>query len=110
VPPTTVSEAIALLLRDNNSTDSKYLRVQIFTGFMYIGSALCLWLVRGWKVGDLARAKEEAVAAVDTRHTGDSAAGNVPSADPAFPVRTTSNLNPWTPSTLLRGMVALKRV
>ncbi|KAF7160941.1 hypothetical protein CNMCM5623_006503 [Aspergillus felis] len=125
VPPTTVSEAIALLLRDNNSTDSKYLRVQIFTGFMYIGSALCLWLVRGWKVGDLARAKEEAIAVVDIRQAGDGAAGNVPSAepardaetekpgravDPAFSVRKTSNLDPWTPATLLRGMVALKRV
>lgn len=92
---------------------------------MYIGSALCLWLVRGWKVGDLARAKEEAVAAVDTRQAGDCAAGSAPSAgvaedaetekqgqtvDPAFSMHTASNRNPWTPATLLRGMVALKRV
>jgi MFS family permease len=119
VPPTTVSEAIALLLRDSTSSDSMYLRVQIFTGFMYIGGAMCLWLVRGWKVGDLARAKEEAVA-VDSQTTGDSAAAEPgkdgetekhgQTVDPAFSLRETSNLSPWTPLTLLRGMVALKRV
>jgi hypothetical protein len=25
----------------------------VFTGFMYIGAAMCLWLVRAWKIGEL---------------------------------------------------------
>ena len=28
-----------------------YLGTQLFTGFMYIAGALCLLLLRGWKIG-----------------------------------------------------------
>jgi MFS family permease len=56
VPPCTVSEAIALELRSRiTGGGTSYLRVQIFTGFMYVGASLCLWVVRGWKVGELER-------------------------------------------------------
>jgi MFS family permease len=41
-PPTTVAEAIALQLRGSSTESKSYLRVQLFVGFMYIGSALCL--------------------------------------------------------------------
>ena len=41
-PPTTVAEAIALQLRDASKESKPYLRVQLFVGFMYIGSAICL--------------------------------------------------------------------
>lgn len=41
-PPTTVAEAIALQLRDPSTSSKPYLRVQLFTGFMYLGSAICL--------------------------------------------------------------------
>ncbi len=52
VPPTTTAEAIALELR--RKTDSWiYLPPQIFTAFMYVAAALCLWVVRGWKVGEM---------------------------------------------------------
>jgi hypothetical protein len=27
----------------------------LFTGFMYIGAAACLWFVRAWKIGDVER-------------------------------------------------------
>lgn len=41
-PPTTVAEAIALQLRDSSRESKPYLRVQLFVGFMYLGSAICL--------------------------------------------------------------------
>lgn len=53
VPPTTTAEAIALELRRKNVDSWIYLPPQIFTAFMYIGAAICLWIVRGWKVGQL---------------------------------------------------------
>lgn len=31
----------------------KYLNAQIFTGFMYVGAALCMWFLRAWKIGQL---------------------------------------------------------
>ncbi|KAL9109336.1 MAG: hypothetical protein Q9227_005966 [Pyrenula ochraceoflavens] len=61
VPTTTVAEPIALELRREGSSNV-YIDVQIFTAFMYFGAALCLWLVRAWKVGEieeLARLKLE---------------------------------------------------
>jgi hypothetical protein len=30
-----------------------YLHAQIFTGFMYIGAALCIWFLRAWKIAEL---------------------------------------------------------
>ena len=30
-----------------------YLNAQIFTGFMYIGAALCMWFLRAWKIREL---------------------------------------------------------
>lgn len=52
VPPTTVAEPIALELRRQGSKDV-YLEAQIFVAMMYMGGALCLLVVRGWKVGQL---------------------------------------------------------
>lgn len=124
VPPTTVSEAIALFLRDKDSKDSGYLRVQILTGFMYIGGALCLWVVRGWKVGDLARAEEKSnSAALDeatlpgkrrpgdcqgddgVEHKENSEENSGQEAVPELP-----QAQFWSPFGLLRRMVALRRV
>lgn len=31
----------------------KYLNAQVFTGFMYVGAALCMWFLRAWKIGQL---------------------------------------------------------
>lgn len=52
VAPTTVSEAIALKLRTDSGTN-QYLHAQLFTGFMFLGAAVCIWVVRGWKVGEV---------------------------------------------------------
>jgi MFS family permease len=53
VPPTTVAEAIALELRDQGQRHWVYLPPQLFTAFMYVAGALCLWVLRGWKIGQL---------------------------------------------------------
>ena len=48
-PP--VSEPIALQLRQ--STGDIYLHAQIYCGFMYIGAAGCMLLLRAWKIGQI---------------------------------------------------------
>ena len=73
VIPTTFAEAIALALR--RKTGSVYLNAQAFTASMYMGAALCMWLLRGWKIGELQRraqseSKEEGKeASTGTAHT-----------------------------------------
>jgi MFS family permease len=52
VPPTTVAEPIALELRKPHG-NYIFLNAQIFTAAMYVGGALSLWIVRGWKVGEM---------------------------------------------------------
>ncbi|KAF2002898.1 MFS general substrate transporter [Amniculicola lignicola CBS 123094] len=69
VVPTTFSEAIALEIVSFNG--GTYTGAILFTGFMYIGAAGCLWLVRAWKLGDL-----EAQAAVAEKEEGVLPAGN----------------------------------
>ncbi|KAK3725155.1 hypothetical protein LTR37_000666 [Vermiconidia calcicola] len=57
--PVTFSEPIALEIVSGTGS---YLGTQLFTGFMYITGALCLLLLRGWKIGELeelAKMKEE---------------------------------------------------
>lgn len=51
VLPTTFSEPIGLELRTTGG--DKYLHAQIFTGFMYIGAAICMWFLRAWKINEL---------------------------------------------------------
>jgi MFS family permease len=53
VPATTFAEPIALELRHQHAHSWIYLPPQIFTGVMYVASGLSLWVVRGWKVGQL---------------------------------------------------------
>lgn len=46
-----VSEPIGLeIVAFNNGS---YTGAILFTGFMYIGAAVSLWMVRAWKIGDL---------------------------------------------------------
>jgi hypothetical protein len=49
VLPTTFSEPIALEIAQNTG---KYIGAQLFTGFMYIAAAICVWLLKAWKIGD----------------------------------------------------------
>lgn len=54
--PGTFSEPIGLELRTAASTGRQYLHAQIFTGFMYIAAALCMWFLRAWKIAEIERA------------------------------------------------------
>ena len=56
--PIIVSEPIGLEIVAFNG--GSYTGAILFTGFMYIGAAVFLWLVRAWKIGDL---EEKAAAA-----------------------------------------------
>ncbi|KAL4989082.1 major facilitator superfamily domain-containing protein [Aspergillus falconensis] len=112
VAPTTVAEPIALLLRDNDSPSHVYLHVQLFTGLMYIAAAVCLWVVRGWKVGDNLRVKEEksATAVVtDKKHEGvvlqQSNGGSGVSRS-----QLSTKTAIWYPHTLIRWMISAKKV
>ncbi|KAL4787247.1 major facilitator superfamily domain-containing protein [Aspergillus varians] len=119
VAPTTVAEPIALVLRDNDSNNHIYLHVQIFTGVMYMAAGVCLWIVRGWKVGDDIRAKQEKSSATavytDKKSEGvvlQQQAGG--SGDKNNGVScsqlSTKSAAIWYPHTLLRRMVAAKKV
>jgi hypothetical protein len=46
--------------------NGNYTGAIIFTGFMYTGAAVSLWLVRTWKIGEL-----EKQAAIDGEGKGD---------------------------------------
>ncbi|KAK2773952.1 hypothetical protein FQN53_003888 [Emmonsiellopsis sp. PD_33] len=52
VPPTTISEPIAVLIKDDSKKNRAYTYAQVFAGLTYIIGGLCLWALRGWKVGD----------------------------------------------------------
>jgi hypothetical protein len=55
VLPCTFSEPIGLKLRATSG--DIYLHAQLFTGFMYIGAAVCMWFLRAWKIAELERLK-----------------------------------------------------
>lgn len=46
-----VSEPVALELRQKSG--NIYLHAQIYTGFMYLAAAMCMWGLRVWKIGQI---------------------------------------------------------
>jgi predicted MFS family arabinose efflux permease len=58
VLPLTFSEPIALEITSHTGS---YLGTQLFTGSMYVAGAICLWILKAWKVGDLERTSESEV-------------------------------------------------
>jgi hypothetical protein len=62
VLPSLLAEPIALELRRRNTKSFIYLHAQIFAALSYVAAGMCLWIVRGWKVGEMeahARRAEE---------------------------------------------------
>jgi MFS family permease len=53
VVPSLVAEPIALELRRGNTRSFIYLYAQVFVALSYVAAGLCLWIVRGWKVGEI---------------------------------------------------------
>lgn len=63
VLPCTFSEPIALEIVAFDS--GNYIGAQIFTGFMYIGAALCVLVLRGWKIAEIDTVEAETGENVD---------------------------------------------
>ena len=95
VIPTTFSEPIALELRQTKG--DIYLHAQIFTGFMYVAAALCMWLLRAWKIGQL-----QEIAACENKSP--ESIGALQEVEPG------EILDPGTKSTLIARMFAWKKV
>lgn len=57
VPPVTCAEPIALELRRIGAASFVYIDAQIFCALSYIAAGVCLWVVRGWKIGQLEEAE-----------------------------------------------------
>ena len=111
VAPCTVSEAIALELRRTTSNGgTSYLHVQIFTGFMYIAASLCLWVVRGWKVGELERAEAKEQSAMRDNALVAGEKGRPPATTPTSLPASGSETTIWAPVSMARRMVTLKKV
>ncbi|KAJ5961928.1 hypothetical protein N7501_006869 [Penicillium viridicatum] len=114
VAPCTVSEAIALQLRSHDiGGGTSYLRVQLFTGFMYFGASLCLWVVRGWKVGELERVQGRGDSVQPGPLTGTHGENNKqdhPTAISPALEATGTNAPLWAPVSLVRRMITLKKV
>ncbi|KAJ6084028.1 hypothetical protein N7486_010828 [Penicillium sp. IBT 16267x] len=115
VAPCTVSEVIALELRRPNADGgTSYLHVQMFTGFMYIAASFCLWLVRGWKVGELERAEQrrESVAQQGplTGNHGLSEKQGRPATISSASKAGVLEAQLWAPFSMARRMITLKRV
>jgi predicted MFS family arabinose efflux permease len=70
VLPCTFAEPIALELR--TTSVNIYRHAQLFTGFMYIGAAICMWFLRVWKINDIekkAQAKEKREQEIQANNT-----------------------------------------
>jgi hypothetical protein len=48
--PLTFAEPIALAITQHTG---QYLGAQLFTGFMYLAAAICVWTLKVWKIGEL---------------------------------------------------------
>ena len=95
-----VSEPIALELRQQ--TSNIYLHAQIYTGFMYVAAALCMWLLRAWKIGEI-----EEIAAVEEKPPGDIDALH---AEPTQLRRTASRKSGFKRSSILKRLFVWKKV
>ena len=122
VPPTTVAEPIALLLKDDSRSEWVYLYAQIFTALVYIVGALCLWLIRGWKVGENERiAREKAIAmaemprsvlGVEDRNAAVDMGGEAPTSEQVSPEAPPvgPEISPWSMKHLVRRMLVPVKV
>ncbi|KAK5946531.1 hypothetical protein PMZ80_000674 [Knufia obscura] len=53
VPPVTCAEAIALEIRRFEAVDFVYVNAQVFCAVSYIAGGLVMWVLRGWKIGEV---------------------------------------------------------
>jgi len=53
VPPVTCAEAIALEIRRIGAPRFVYVNAQVFCAVSYIAGGLVMWVLRGWKIGEM---------------------------------------------------------
>jgi hypothetical protein len=74
---------------------------------------LCLWVVRGWKVGELERAEKRDTQTRETpltENNGRSEKQDRPATVSSASTTGVQDIQLWTPVSLARRMVAFKRV
>jgi len=57
VPPVTCAEAIALEIRREGAMEFVYINAQVFCAVSYIAGGLVMWVLRGWKIGEMEEMK-----------------------------------------------------
>ena len=102
VPPTTFAEPIALKLR-RPGTSLAYIDTQIFTALMYVGGALCLWILKGWKVGELEEMETRLTRKVDPEKSAGADGNQVVL---PYPIARKG----WLPKDLIRRMCKVRKV
>lgn len=79
-----------------------YLHAQIFTGFMYVVSAISMWFLRAWKIGEIEQfAAEQGIAPEEVNAISSELQGETPA--PAYMRRTAK-------SSIVKRLFAWKRV
>lgn len=112
VSPTTFAEAIALELRKPGK-DRVYLDVQLFTVFMFFGATLCIWLIRGWKVGEMEerqRTKENVALGTGSISPGVESGKDAENIDKVELEAAAIRQKGWISWDLLRRLWAVERV
>lgn len=105
VPPTTFAEPIALELRTKHGSNI-FINAQIFTGMMYVGGALCLWVLRGWKVGEI----EEMERRLQAKGIGPSSRQDAKKEAIANNDQASLDRSAWQAKDLVRRMATWRRV
>ncbi len=109
VPPTTFAEPIALELRKKHGNNI-FINAQIFTAMMYVIGALSLWIVRGWKVGELEELERRLQAkGIEGRDLADAEKKAAIDNDQALSYKAVGQ-KAWQPRDLVRRLWAWKRV
>lgn len=116
VAPTTVAEAIALELKKR--TGKIYINTQIFTAMMYIAATLCMWLLRGWKIGESEEdAKRAAIfsqqsSVIEKQQETDLSGNETTKEGPQRAIATAAGIRGqrWQPKDLFRRMLLWQRV
>lgn len=121
VPPVTISEPIALEVRRKGASDFVYIWAQIFCALSYILGGLILWVLRGWKIGELEemarmkRKEDERLARIGFRREVDEKA--IDQDDDTQGIGLTQTISivsarkqGWKPKAMLRRMVKPKIV
>ncbi|KAH7303452.1 MFS transporter [Stachybotrys elegans] len=66
VLPTTFAEVVAIELADTEGGVRNFRQTQIFVAFMFLTGAICMWLLRGWKMFHTEQQQQQQSSAVSS--------------------------------------------